>query len=225
MIFKSLFGGGSVKKSSVQEDKLPVLHSFVDVTVSGRAARSVSVEEAGPERIVVGDAIARKGERAVFVYQTQLGRFRFAVNVTEVRDGMTYFEMPGRIETIGGGGAQKRSSVRLDTLLSGHWRMAPGGKGVGDFMKGSIRDISRGGCALILDRQCKVGQTLEVKMTLSSSAPPLTVLGEVMRSEPVKTSGKYNHGLRFHGVSPVEDRAILEFINRRTAELRNRGLA
>lgn len=226
MIFKSLFRGGSAKKGgSALEDKLPVLHSFVDVTVSGRAARSVSVEEAGPERISVGDTIGRKGERAVFVYQTQLGRFRFAVNVTDVREGMTSFEMPSRIETIGGGGAQKRSSVRLDTLLSGQWRMAPGGKGVGDFGKGSIRDISRGGCALILDRQCKVGQTLEVKMSLSSTAPPITVLGEVMRSEPVKTSGKFNHGLRFHGLTPVEDRAILDFINRRTAELRNRGLA
>jgi c-di-GMP-binding flagellar brake protein YcgR len=103
--------------------------------------------------------------------------------------------------------------------------MAPGGKGVGDFMKGSIRDISRGGCALIMDRMCKVGQTIEVKMTLSSTAPPLTVLGEVMRAEQVKTSGKFSHGLRFHGLTPVEDRAILEFINRRTSELRNRGLA
>lgn len=200
------------------------MHSFVDVTVSGRAARSVSVEEVGPERIVVGDTVGRKGERGVFVYQTAVGKFRFAATILDLKDGMTSFEMPDRIETLGGG-AQKRSSVRLDTLLSGHWRMAPGGKGVGDFLKGSIRDISRGGCALIMDRQCKVGQTIEVKMTLNASAPPVTVLGEVMRVEQVPTSGKYSHGLRFHGVTPAEDHAILDFINRRTAELRNRGLA
>lgn len=224
-MFKSLFKG-SVKKSAVPEEKLPALHSFVDVTVSGRAARSVSVEEIGPERISVGDTVGRKGERGIFVYQTALGKFRFAASVTDVREGMTYFEMPQRIEALGGGGgAQKRSSVRLDTLLSGHWRMAPGGKGVGDFVKGSIRDISRGGCALIMDRQCKVGQTIEVKMALNSNAPPLTVLGEVMRVSQVPTSGKHSHGLRFHGLTPVEDRAILEFINRRTAELRSRGLA
>lgn len=223
MIFKSLFGGGA--KKSVPEEKLPPLHSFVDVTVSGRAARSVSVEEVGPSRVAVGETLGRKGERGVFVYQNAAGKFRFAATIAEVRGGMTYFEMPQRIEALGGGGKQKRSSVRLDTLLSGHWRMAPGGKGVGEFMKGSIRDISRGGCALIMDRMCKVGQTLEVKMTLNSSAPPVTVLGEVMRAEQIPTSGKYSHGLRFHGLTPVEDRAILDFINRRTTELRNRGLA
>lgn len=222
MIFKSLFKG-SVKKS-VAEDKLPVLHSFVDVTVAGRASRSVSVEAVGPEFISVGDTVGRKGERAVFVYQTANGKFRFAANVTDVRDGVTSFEMPQKIETLGGG-AQKRSSVRLDTLLTGQWRMAPGGKGVGEFMKGSIRDISRGGCALITDRQCKKGQTLEVKVTLNSNAPPLTALGEVMRVEQVPTSGKHSHGLRFHGLTPAEDNAIRDFINRKTAELRNRGLA
>ncbi|HET9029902.1 MAG TPA: PilZ domain-containing protein [Candidatus Aquilonibacter sp.] len=222
MIFKSLFRGSA--KKSVPEEKLPPLHSFVDVTVAGRASRSVSVEEVGPERIAVGDTVGRKGERGTFVYHNAAGKFRFAASIVEVRDGMTCFEMPERIETLGGG-AQKRSSVRLDTLLSGHWRMAPGGKGVGEFTKGSIRDISRGGCALIMDRQCKVGQTIEVKMTLNSSAPPLTVLGEVMRVEQVPTSGKHSHGLRFHGLTPVEDRTILDFINRRTAELRSRGLA
>jgi c-di-GMP-binding flagellar brake protein YcgR len=103
--------------------------------------------------------------------------------------------------------------------------MAPGGMGVGEFMKGSIRDISRGGCAIIVDRQCKVGQWLEVKMTLRADSPPVTVLGEIVRCEQIPTSGKFSHGLRFHGVSAEEDRTILDFINRRQAELRSRGLA
>ena len=223
MIFKTLFGGGA--KKGVPAEKLPPLHAFVDVTVGGRSARSVSIEEAGPARIVVGDVVGRKGERAVFVYHNAQGRFRFPTTITEARDGMTYFEMPARVEGIGGGGSQKRSSVRLDTLISGQWRMAPGGIGVGDFMRGSIRDISRGGCAIITDRMCKLGQTLEVRMSLTPNTAPLTVLGEVVRAEQVPTSGKFSHGLRFHGLTPVEDRAILEFINRRTAELRNRGLA
>ena len=222
MMFKSLFRG-SVKKS-IPEEKLPLLHSFVDVTVAGRGARSVSIEEVGTHGIAVRDTVARKGERAVFVYQNPLGKFRFTAPVADLRDGMTWFELPQRVEALGGG-SQKRSSVRLDTLLTGHWRMAPGGKGVGEFMKGSIRDISRGGCALIMDRQCKLGQTLEVKMVLNGTAPPVVVLGEVMRVEQVPTSGKFSHGLRFHGLTPVEDRAILDYINRRTAELRSRGLA
>lgn len=223
MIFKSLFRGSA--KKGPAEEKLPVLHSFADVIVSGRPARSVSVEESGPERMAAGGALGRKGERAVFIYQNAAGKFRFATSILEVRGEITYFAMPERVESVGGGGAQKRSSVRLDTLLNGQWRMAPGGKGVGEFVKGSIRDISRGGCALIMDRMCKVGQTIEVRVMLNSAAPPLLVLGEVMRVEQVPTSGKFSHGLRFQGLTPDEDRAIMEFINRRTAELRERGLA
>src|SRR5579884_562512 len=223
MIFKSLFARSA--KKAIPEDRLPVLHSFVDVSVTGRPMRSVSMEEVTAKVIAVGDIIGRAGERAAFVYQNPSGRFRFGATIVEVKDGMTYLETPAKVESLGGGGAQKRSSVRLDTLVSGMWRMAPGGMGVGEFMKGSIRDISRGGCAIIIDRQCKTGQCLELKLALSSDAPPLTVLGEIVRCEQVPTSGKFSHGLRFQGLTPDEDRAILEFIHRKQAELRSRGLA
>lgn len=222
MIFKSLFRGSV--KNNFPEEHLPVLHSFVDVTVTGRGMRSVSIEQSGPDQIVVGDTIGRKGDRAVFVYQTPHGRFRFVAAIAELRGGMTHFGMPAKIDTLNGG-AQKRAAVRMDTLLNGQWRMAPGGQGVGEFMKASLRDISRGGCALITERLCKIGQTLEVKVVLDSAELPLTVLGEVMRAEQIPTSGKYSLGLRFQPLTMEEDRAILDFINRRTAELRSRGLA
>lgn len=223
MLFKTFFKRGA-KTQGVPEEQLPVQHSFVDVIVMGRSSRSVSVEEAGPNEIIVGDVVGRAGERAAFVYQNPAGKFRFATTVTQVKDGMTYFRMPERIESIGGG-AQKRSSVRMDVLISGHWRLATDGKGVGEFLKGSIRDISRGGCALIADRPCKAGQLLEIRLNLRGDAPPLTVLAEVMRFQTIPTSGKFSHGLRFQGLTPDEDRAILEFINRRQADLRSRGLA
>jgi c-di-GMP-binding flagellar brake protein YcgR len=223
VLFKSLFRVGA-KTKSLPEEKLPVLHSFVDVTVMGRSARSVSVEEVGPDAIVVGDVVGRAGERAVFVYQSPAGKFRFGATVLHVKDGMTSFKMPERIEMLGGG-AQKRSSVRMDVLIAGMWRLTNNGKGTGEFLKGNIRDISRGGCALILDRPCKVGQLLEIKINLRADAPPLTVLGEVMRVETVQTSGKHSHGLRFQGLTPDEGRTILEFINKKQADLRNRGLA
>jgi hypothetical protein len=223
VIFKSLFRGAA-KTKSIPEELLPVLHSFVDITVMGRAARSVSVESAGPEEIVVGDALGRSGEKGVFVYQTPAGKFRFGSIIAGVKDGMTHFRMPERVESLGGG-AQKRSSVRMDVLVSGSWRLAPGGQGTGEYVKGSIRDISRGGCALIADRPCKAGQLLEIRMNLRSDAAPLTVLGEVMRFEQIPTSGKYSHGLRFQGLTAEEGRAILEFITKKQAELRSRGLA
>ena len=223
MIFKSIFGGSPAKKA-IPEDKLPVLHSFVDVTVAGRPTRSVAVEDVGDREIVVGDVVGRAGERAAFLYETPQGRFRFGATILGVRSGMTVFQLPARVEAVAGG-AQKRSSVRMDVLVSGAWRFAPSGKGVGEFLRGSVRDISRGGCALITDRQCKVGQMLEVKLNLRANLPPIAVLGEVMRCQQIPTSGKFSHGLRYHGLRPEEDQAILEFINHKLAELRNRGLA
>lgn len=222
MILRSLFG--TSKKSSMPEEKLPVLHSFIDVTVTGRQTRSVPVEEVNARGVVVGEILGRVGDRASFVYETQAGRFRFGASVIAVRGNMTVFNMPSRIEAIGGG-AQKRSTVRMDVLLSGAWRFAPGCNGVGEFMRANIRDISRGGCALIADRQCKTGQMLEVRLNLRTGVPPLQVFGEVMRCEQVPTSGKFSHGLRFHGIRAAEDRAIIEFINNKLAELRSRGLA
>jgi hypothetical protein len=62
-------------------------------------------------------------------------------------------------------------------------------------------------------------------MKLKPEGPPMTLLGEVMRHEKIKSSGKVSHGLRFQGLRPDEDQAIIEFINRRQAELRSRGLA
>lgn len=212
------------KTKSVPEEHLPALHSFVDVTVMGRSARSVSVEEVGPKEIAVGGAVGRPGDRVAFVYQNAEGRFRFGTTITQVTNGMTYFKTPDRVDAIGGG-AQKRSSVRMDVLVSGFWRLAVGGAGTGEFQKGSIRDISRGGCSLIVDRQCKPGQGLEIRMDLRDDAGPVTVLGEVMRVEVVPTSGKFSHGVRFQRLTAEEDRAILEFIHKKQADLRNRGLA
>jgi len=220
---RSIFGARA-KRSRIPEEQLPVLHSFVDVTVPGRKARSAAVEEVTPRVIVLGDACGRVGERASIVYETPAGRFRLAAPIVGLRGGMTVFAVPARVDTLAGG-AQKRSTVRMDVLVAGSWRFAPSGRAVGDFRRGNIRDISRGGCALIMDRQCKLGQMLEVQLFLRQSEAPLTVLAEVMRCEPIPTSGKFSHGLRFHGLRPEEDQAILEFINNKLADLRNRGLA
>ncbi|MGZ6103871.1 MAG: flagellar brake protein [Vulcanimicrobiaceae bacterium] len=217
-----LFGGGSKK---LDPQKLPALHSFVDVTVMGRPLQSVSVEHVGPKEIVLGDVLGHAGESAVIVYQNDVGRFRGSARIVGSKDGTTRLELSEGIEAVAGGGAQKRSSMRLDTLVQGYWRFAPGGKGVGEFMKGSVRDISSGGCALIANRQFKMNQMLEIKLHLRSDAEPLKVLGEVVRTAPIPTSGRFSHGLRFQGLRPEEEHAIFEFINRKQTELRSRGLA
>jgi hypothetical protein len=227
MIFKAIFGGSS---SRIPATKLPTLHGFVDVTVAGRPARSVSVEAVDGRGVVTREILGRTGEQAVFVYSNEHGKYRFGTRIVRAKDGVTEFDAPKRVDTVstsggGGGGAQKRASVRLDAIVPGQWRFAPQGKGTGDFVRANIRDISRGGCSLIVDRHIKGGTTLEVRLQLRSDRPVLVVLGEVMRTEPIAASGRFSHGLRFQAITPEEDHAILDFINRKQAELRSRGLA
>jgi hypothetical protein len=222
-MIRSLFGG---RGNDVPPSKLPQLNSFVDVMVGGRPAQSVTVEQVGPKGIVTRDALGRAGESAILVYNAPAGKFRAESKIVSVTGTSTQFEIPRRLSLIGAaGGAQKRQSVRLDAIVGGEWRFASGGVGSGEFSKCTIRDISRGGCSLIIDRALKLHTKVEVRMRLRPDGAPLTVLGEVMRHEVIKTSGKHSHGLRFHGLRPDEDQAIIEFINRRQADLRSRGLA
>ena len=225
-MLKSLFSRGP----SIPASKLPNANAFVDVVVAGRASRSVSVDAVTPKGIVVRGAIGRSGESAVMLYDSGHGRLRAATKIIGATGDRTTMALPSRVTSAssspsGGGGAQKRQTVRLDALVPGTWRFAPGGKGTGEFVKANIRDISRGGCSLILDRELKRGSSVEVQLRLREGGAPLVLLGEVMRQERIASSGRFSHGLRFHGIRPEEDHAIVEFINRRQAELRSRGLA
>lgn len=220
-MLKSLFGTRSIPPA-----KLPQRNSSVDVVVGGRAARTVTVDECNERGIVTRDVIGRTGEPATFVYTTPTGRFRLQTKIVAVKGTNTYFEPPKRVDLVGAAqSVQKRSSVRLDALVVGAWRFAPSGKGVGEFLRASIGDISRGGCALTTDRAMRPGTMVEVRLALREGKPPLVLLGEVMRHQEIRASGKHSHGLRFHGVRPEEDNAIVEFINRKQSELRSRGLA
>lgn len=222
-MFKTLFGGG---KGTIPSTKLPQVNSFVDVVVGGRAARSVSVEACTSKGLVTKEVLGRPGEPATVIYTTDAGRFRFSTKIVAASSASTQFDFPKRVDLLGAAkGAQKRSSVRLDALVTGSWRFAPGGKGTGEFQRATVRDISRGGCALNADRPLKLGTMVEVKLQLKEQSPPIVLLAEVMRHQEIKTSGKHSHGVRFHGVRPEEDHAIIEFINRKQAELRSRGLA
>ena len=221
-MLRSLFS----RTAAIPPSKLPQLHSFVDVMVAGRPARQVTVESVGPKGIVTRETLGKAGETAVFVYQEKAGRFRAQTKIAASANATTTFEMPRKVSLIGAAsGAQKRQSVRLDAIVSGHWRFAPNGVGTGEWAKCTIRDISRGGCSLIIDRALKHHAHVEVKMQLKPEGEALTLLGEVMRHEVIKASGKHSHGLRFNGIRPGEDQAIVEFINRRQADLRSRGLA
>jgi len=132
-MFKQLFGG---KSAGVTLAKLPTLHSFIDVMVGGRPARQVTVESVGPKGIVTKEALGKVGEAAVLVYQAKSGRYRAQTKISTVGAATTQFDAPRKVSLIGAvSGAQKRQSVRLDTIVPGTWRFAPGGVGTGEFVK------------------------------------------------------------------------------------------
>lgn len=216
---------GIAKKPQVNlHARLPVVNSFVDVVVPGGPGASVCIESIGKSSIVTSAPFAvAPGTSVNFSYSTPTGKYRFSTKVTAGTGAHLTFGMPSQIEQLAVFGGQKRSAVRLDTTVPGHWRHCHSGKGTGEFQRANLRDISRGGASLIIEANLKKGTNVEIKLALGGT--PLIIMGEVMRVEKVAASGKHNHGLRFSSVRPGEDRAIMDFINRRQAELRNRGLA
>ena len=208
--------------------KLPAVNSFVDVVMIGHGPRGSVCVEALNERSFVVGALAemRVGGTGVFSYDNAAGRFRFSSKCVAVRGATAVFALPERVETLQAfTEAKQRAAVRLDATVPAQWRFAPGGKGSGDYVRASLTDISRSGASLIVDRDVKKGSFVEVRFAVSTAATPLVLLGEVMRNSPLESSKKISLGLRFHGMKAEEDRAIMEFINKRQAERRNRGLA
>ena len=206
---------------------LPPLNAWVDLHYGGSAVFHVIVEEIGSGAIVTSHPDSgrlRPGATGTFVYTNPRGKFRFASSfLGEDADGRLRFALPERITSLGGR-ANQRSTVRLDATVGGMWRMAAGGKGTGQFSKATIRDISRGGVALVLSAQLRKGQEIEVLLPLGEG-PPVKAICEVMRIEPIERSRKFSHGVRFRSLRPHEERAVADFINKRQADLRARGLA
>jgi len=223
----SLFGLGRKTISKAFKAKLPALNSFVALAMTGGGPRgSVSVETVGEQNLSVSVLPGlRAGGTGIFSYENNQGRFRFSSRCLEVR-AAAIFAIPDRVETLlTFSGASARTAVRLDATVPAQWRFAPGGKGSGDYVRASLTDISRSGASLIVDRDVHTGTLVETRFSIGTLATPVVVLGEVMRSEAIESTKKTSLGLRFQGVTPDDDRAIMEFINRRHAERRNRGLA
>jgi c-di-GMP-binding flagellar brake protein YcgR len=166
------------------------------------------------------------GGNGVFVYENAVGKFRFVSKCAAVRDGGAAFAIPERIEALAVfANVQQRNAARLEVAITAHWRFAPGGRGSGDFTRASLTDISRTGASLTVDREIKRGTYLEMCFAIGQTAPPLVLIGEVMRSSAIESSKKIALGIRFNAPKPEEERAIMEFITKRQAERRSRGLA
>jgi hypothetical protein len=204
--------------------KLPQVNAFVDLTIAGGGPRgSVCVESLNARELTVTSLRGmRAGVTGIFNYQNPAGTFRFSAKCTGLHR-TAHFAIPAKIEAVSG--AQQRSAVRIEATVQAQWRFAPNGRGSGDYVRSSLTDISRTGASLITDRDLKASTQLEIRFAVSGAATPLVIVGEVMRTARLENAARYSTGLRFHGVTPEQDRAIVEFINKRLAERRSRGLA
>ena len=223
-----LLGFGPKALSPQLKVKLPQVNGWIDVVMTGGGPRgTVCVESLGSRDMSVSAMTGMKpGNTGVFTYSNAIGKFRFSTKCQAVHGHAAQFALPERIETLQVfSGAQKRAAVRLDATLPAQWRFAPSGRGSGDYVRGSLTDLSRSGASLIVDREVKTGTFIEARFAVSTAATPLVLLGEIMRNSPIETSKKISLGVRFQGVKPEDDRAIMEFINKRQADRRSRGLA
>jgi c-di-GMP-binding flagellar brake protein YcgR len=225
MGFLGMFGKKPPSGKELRE-MLPSLHSFVDATVRNGPKGSVCFENAGIKTFATSmlPGLA-PGAQVTFVYQNSTGKFRFNAAVRSVDDKQATFELPDKIETIQKfGGAKKRTNVRIDTTVNVQWRYGSTGKIESEWQKGVLSDISRTGSSLAADREIRSGNIIELKIPLRADGSPITVRGDARRVDKIAGTSKFNVGLSFHPLRPEDERAIIEFINRRQVDLRNRGL-
>ncbi len=226
MGFLGLFGKAAPSTKQLRE-MLPSLHSFVDVVVRNGPKGSVCFENAGTKTFTTSVLPGMSpGQQVSFNYSNTGGKYRFSAAIKSVDDKQATYEMPGKIETVQKfGGTRKRTTVRIDTTVSVQWRYGSTGKIESEWQKGVLSDISRNGSSLACDREIKTGNIIELKIPLATDGgAPILVRGDARRIDKIENTSKYNVGLAFHPLRPEAERAIIEFINRRQVDLRNRGL-
>ena len=226
MGFLSFFGIKKAPSGKQIREMLPSLHSFVDVAVRNGPKGSVCFENSGAKTFITSMLPGMSpGQLVSFNYSNTGGKYRFSAAVKAVDAKQATFEIPGKIETVQKfGGSRKRTTVRIDTTVTVQWRYSSTGKIESEWQKGVLSDISRTGSSLTTDRTIKIGNIVEVKIPLSGDAPPTTVRADARRIDKIEGTAKFNVGLAFHPLKAEADRAIIDFINRRQTDLRNRGL-
>jgi hypothetical protein len=224
MGFLGMFGKAAPSTKQLRE-MLPSLHSFVDCAVRNGPKGSVCFENAGLKTFTTSVLPGMSpGQQASFNYSNTAGKYRFNAAIKSVDDKQATFEMPGKIETVQKfGGSRKRTTVRIDTTVTIQWRYSSTSKIESEWQKGVLSDISRTGSSLSTDKVIKTGNVLELKIPLTADAPIL-VRADARRVDKIENTSKYNVGLAFHPLKAGDERAIIEFINRRQVDLRNRGL-
>lgn len=221
-----LFGFRAKPATKELREALPAIHSFVECVVRDGPKGQICFEGAGPKTITTTALDGMKpGQIAVVSYTNPHGKYSFTSSVVSVSGKQATLERPAQIKTLQKfAGARQRNAVRVDTTVNVQWRFTPAGKIATDFQKATLSDLSTGGAQLTVDRELKVGVKVDCQVPLAASGGTVMIRGEVRRVAGTRT-GKFNAGLRFLDIAPEAERAIVDFINRRQADLRSRGLA
>jgi c-di-GMP-binding flagellar brake protein YcgR len=214
-------------KPSVKQlrESLPAIHSFVECVVRNGPKGQICFEGSGSKTITTTALDGMKpGQVAVVSYTNTNGKYSFTSNVVNINGKQATLELPGQIKTLQKfAGARQRNAVRVDTTVNVQWRFTPAGRIATDFQKATLSDLSTGGAQLTVDRELKVGVKVDCQAPLAASGASLMIHGEVRRVDKTRT-GKFNAGLRFVELASETEAAIVDFINRRQADLRKRGL-
>jgi c-di-GMP-binding flagellar brake protein YcgR len=226
MGFFSFFGVKKAPSAKQVREMLPSLHSFVDASVRNGPKGSVCFENAGIKTFITSVLPGMSaGQQVSFSYQNASGKYRFSTAVKAVDSKQATYDIPGKIETVQKfGGSAKRTNVRIDTTVNVQWRYASDGKIESEWQKGVLSDISRAGSSLATDKTIKVGHHLELKMPLTPNGQPTLARADAKRVDKIANTSKFNVGLAFRTLKPEDERAVVDFINRRQVDLRNRGL-
>lgn len=205
--------------------KLPPINAFVDIAIGGSLNReSVPVNDITDSAIVTRRPNGlQPGESADFLYGNAVGRFRFATVCAKVDGKEAYFELPTTVKTLESYG-DRRASERVPWVLPVQWRYAPSGEGYGDFLPGSLMDISRGGASLVVGRTLKAGSQVELRFALKSQHEPFVEICQVMRTAKIETSDKNAAGIRFLDLDPHDERTLGEYLDERLTLRRDRGV-
>jgi c-di-GMP-binding flagellar brake protein YcgR len=219
---------GFKPKPSIKQlrEALPAIHSFVECVVRNGPKGQICFEGAGTKTITTTALEGMKpGQVAIVSYTNTSGKYTFSSSVVAVNGKQATLQLPGEIKTLQQfSGARQRNAVRVDTTVNVQWRFTPAGKIATEYQKATLSDLSTGGAQLTVDRELKVGSKVDCQVPLAAAGAPVLIQGEVRRTDKTRT-GKFNAGLRFVGLTPEAERAIVDFINRRQADLRSRGLA
>jgi len=226
MGFLGIFGKPAPSAKQIRE-MLPSLHSFVDASVRNGPKGSVCFENAGIKTFLTSALPGMTpGQQVSFNYQNTSGKYRFSATVKAVDAKQATFEIPDKIETVQKfAGARGRTHVRIDTTVTIQWRYGSTGRIESEWQKGVLSDISRTGSSLATDKAIKTGNILELKIPLAQDGTPFAVRADAKRVDKIEGTSKFNVGLSFHPLKPDVERAVIDFINRRQVDLRNRGLA